>query len=110
MSPALSFQALQKIFPSLRSSDEFMTKKEYAGESIVNIHSTQEPSPAEWCEALIEALAELQKKLKKIKPYYKGTVEFHPVPISECFGEVSRRKKISDSAYRKGGEGYWYGQ
>ena len=86
--PFYRFNNLKKIFPHLRSMQEFRTSRDYLGGLVIDFRgnlSRLNTDPAEKLRACRDLLHKLQSELEKNITEYIGTTIFEPKQIKAVF-------------------------
>lgn len=84
--PIYKFSRLKELFPTVKSTRQFITDKNFLGGVRITITSNElEPSLETLYAAVFATLNKISETLNDIKPTYYGTTEFEAKKISEFF-------------------------
>lgn len=86
------FNVLQKYYPSLKSTKEFITDKNWLGDIIIELKTNDKNiNPIQYYNACKKVLEKISNSISDIEETYEGTKEFKGRKIREVF----RDKKVS---------------
>lgn len=77
----LKFSVLLKKYPNLKTLNEFLTSEDYLGNSIIEIKHYDDLKGLDIYEACINAFEKISDYIISIKPEYRGTKTFDPLPV-----------------------------
>ena len=101
--PILKFNTLQRYYPNLKSTREFVTSDKYLGGIRVDITSRyEEPAPSLLYAACLNVIGTVSDSVSKIEEIYEGTKEFRPERISNVF----KNKRCNYTVVHDGGIGF----
>ena len=84
--PIYKFSRLKELFPTVKSTRQFITDENFLGGVRINITGNElEPSLETLYAAVFATLKKISETLNNIKPTYRGTTEFAAKKISEFF-------------------------
>ena len=98
----LKFDSLNKYFPNLKSTREFIFSSSYLGAINIEITSKyKEPTPSLLFSACVSVLKKVSETISTTKVCYAGTTTFKPTYIHDVF----RDKKCNYTVLPEGGVG-----
>lgn len=95
------FANLKKLFPNLRSIDEFIRSEKYLGTLEWTVQSDEENpfiSEYEKRNAFIKLLENIKKEILKNDRDYEGSKEFVSIPLRKKLTDVSLKTKLKPNA------------
>ena len=96
------FDSLNKYFPNIKSTKEFILSPNYLGAINIEIASKhKEPTPSLLFSACVSVLRKVSEAIPKTKVCYTGTTTFKPAYIHDIFSD----KKCNYTVLPDGGMG-----
>ena len=100
VNPFYYFNSLQRLFPNLTSSYDFITSNNYLGDlSITFLGTTKRRNSltnTDYFKAVNQLLITIENDLKSKLTEFEGTSTFYPHPISDIFKDKSLRINKND--------------
>ena len=98
--PFFYFNSLEKYFPNLKSSTEFITNDSFLGDLSITFSGTTKPrnniTNIDYLQASKQLLATIESELKDNIVVYEGTEKFYPQLINQTFKDKILRISKSD--------------